>query len=319
MTPTVSVLLTSYNRERYIGASIESVLAQTFEDFELIVVDDRSSDASVAVARAYAQRDKRVRVFENTTNLGDYPNRNHAASLAEGRFLRYHDSDDLMYPQCLATLVAALEAEPRASFALSTAWAWPGGPCPMLSTPRMSYQREFLGRGMFMCGPSCALFRREPFLRAKGFPTSGPHSDFLFWLRFCRTESALLMPADLFWYRIHSGQHLQGTDAAWDSVPLARAAWEALNASDCPLIGEEREQAKRNQAFNVVKQVYRDLRRWQPQLAIHRARQSGLSLAEWSKYLRRPQRSSLAGTPLTADGDYVIPDSARDPVGRTLA
>ena len=102
--PAVSVLMTAYNREQYIAAAIESVLAQTFADFELIVVDDGSADDTVAAARSY-EADPRVRVVVNERNLGDYPNRNRAAGLARGRFLKYHDSDDVMYPHCLATML----------------------------------------------------------------------------------------------------------------------------------------------------------------------------------------------------------------------
>src|SRR5690349_21051330 len=100
MTPKISVLMTAYNRASYIGAAIESVLAQTERDFELVVVDDRSTDDTVAVASAYLS-DPRVRIARNERNLGDYPNRNHAATLARGRFIKYHDSDDVMYPHCL--------------------------------------------------------------------------------------------------------------------------------------------------------------------------------------------------------------------------
>src|SRR5205814_9422266 len=70
--PLVSVLLTSYNREAFIAESIESVLAQTLTDFELIVSDDQSHDATVAIAQSYARRDPRVRVSVNEKNLGDY-------------------------------------------------------------------------------------------------------------------------------------------------------------------------------------------------------------------------------------------------------
>jgi glycosyltransferase involved in cell wall biosynthesis len=71
--PKVSVLTTVYNREKYLAACIESVLASTFQDWELIVVDDQSADNSVAIARSYAVKDQRIRVFVNETNLGDYP------------------------------------------------------------------------------------------------------------------------------------------------------------------------------------------------------------------------------------------------------
>ena len=149
MAPLISVLLTAYNRERYIAESIESVLAQTNGDFELIVSDDRSSDGTVAIANDYARRDSRIRVSSNERNLGDYPNRNHVASLARGRFLKYHDSDDIMYRHCLQAMAEPLEAEPRAGFALSGSRNWPGGRCPMRLTPRLAYEREFLGSGLF--------------------------------------------------------------------------------------------------------------------------------------------------------------------------
>ena len=96
--PLISVLLTAYNRQEYIAASIESVLGQSCGDFELIVTDDRSSDETLSIAREYERRDSRVRVHANERNLGDYGNRNFAASLATGEFLKFHDSDDVMYP-----------------------------------------------------------------------------------------------------------------------------------------------------------------------------------------------------------------------------
>ena len=101
--PTVSVLMTSYNHEQYIGAAIESVLASTFADFELIVVDDCSLDQTAALAHQYARTDRRIHVVTNDKNLGDYPNRNQAASYATGTYLKYLDADDLLYPHSLVT------------------------------------------------------------------------------------------------------------------------------------------------------------------------------------------------------------------------
>lgn len=303
--------MTAYNRERYIAAAIESVLAQTFTDFELIVVDDGSKDRTLDVARSYAALDPRVRVFANDSNLGDYPNRNRAASLARGRFLKYHDSDDVMYPHCLATMVPMLEREASAGFALSMGSHWPGGPCPMLSTPRMSYQREFLGHGLFMCGPACALFRADVFHALGGFENVGAASDQLFWLRACAKYSVLLVPADLFWYRTHPQQELHSDRALREYVRVPGYVWDALNSPECPLEDDEREQAKRNHAFAVAKHAWRQMRRGQWRLAAYRLRACGLTLADWVRYLRRPRRSPLAGTPLTPDGDYVVPEWTR--------
>ena len=126
-SPRVSVLVTAYNREAYIAEALESVLAQTMEDFELIVSDDGSTDGTVAIAEEYARRDPRIRVSVNPRNLGDYANRRQAATVARGRFLKYHDSDDVMYPHCLAVMLDWLLKEPTAAFALSASHSWPGG------------------------------------------------------------------------------------------------------------------------------------------------------------------------------------------------
>ena len=137
--PAVSVLMTAFNRELYVGPAIESVLAQTLGDFELVVVDDGSGDRTVDIARSY-EADPRVRVIVNERNLGDYPNRNRAAALARGRFIKYHDSDDVMYAHCLETMVGALDTMPEAGFGLSVDSASsgghdsPDGPCPPLLT-----------------------------------------------------------------------------------------------------------------------------------------------------------------------------------------
>lgn len=311
--PKVSVLVTSYNREGTIAAAIESVLASRFGDFELLVVDNRSTDGSVEVARRYERLDRRVRVTVNEANLGQFGNRNRAAELARAPFLKYHDSDDVMYPHCLGALYGPLAAEPRAGFALSSGMAWAGGPCPMLSTPRQSYRREFLGHGMFFCGPAGALFRREVFAGLGGFEDRGAASDFLFWLRACRRVAVLLMPADLFWYRIHPGQELQ-TRAATESYARADAeVWRALAAADCPLDGDELEQARRNWAWNLSRRLRADLRAGDLATAGLRLRRCGLSLADWLRYLRRGRRDAFAGTPREADGGFVIPAWPPDP------
>lgn len=307
ITPVVSVLMTAYNRERYVGAAIESVLAQTYGDFELIVVDDCSQDGTAEVARGYA-RDPRVRVLMNERNLGDYPNRNNAARYARGTFLKYQDSDDLMYPHCLATMVGPLMAEPRAGFALSLGKYWQGGPCPMLLTPRMSYQREFLGAGLFMGGPACAMFRAEVFRGLGGLPEVGTGSDHIFWLKACAKVNVVLVSADLFWYRVHGGQEIQSERAARDYAVVPGEVWRMLNSQECPLEAAEREQAKRNWLFIIAKLTYRDIRDGRFGIARLRLRHVGLSLGDWLKYLRRPVRNIHAGTPLGEDGEFLIPD-----------
>ncbi|MBK8712927.1 MAG: glycosyltransferase family 2 protein [Niastella sp.] len=94
--PLVSVLMTAYNRQQFIAEAIESVLASTYQNWELIIVDDGSKDDTVAVTKSYAEKDNRIHVYVNEKNLGDYPNRNKAAFYANGKYLKYLDSDDLI-------------------------------------------------------------------------------------------------------------------------------------------------------------------------------------------------------------------------------
>jgi Glycosyl transferase family 2 len=306
--PLVSVLMTAYNREKYIGDAIESVLAQHFTDFELLVVDDRSTDRTVEIAREYELRDARVRVFVNDRNLGDYPNRNHAATLARGEFIKYHDSDDLMYPHCLGTMVGPMLAEPSAAIGLSLSRWFPGGPAPMLLTPHLCYQREFLGQGMFMAGPACGIFRRAIFLELGGFPERGVASDSLFWLHACARVNLLALPGDLFWYRIHAGQELQSSSAAAEYTRITAEEWAAITSAECPLLPEERERAKRTVVVKLVKALWTDLRSGNFDLARLRYEASGLSLFTLFKYCRPPRRGLFPGTPFRPDGEFIVPD-----------
>ncbi len=294
--PIVSVLMTSYNREAFIAESIESVLAQTFGDFELVVVDDCSQDGTIDVARSYEHLDPRVRVVVNDRNLGDYANRNRAAALARGGLLKYHDSDDVMYPHCLAAMVPPMRAFPQAAFGLSTGRDWFGGPVPMLLTPRLSFQREFLGSGMFNSGPAGAIFRADAFHALGGFADRGVASDYLFWLRACARVPVLLLPGDLFWYRVHGGQQLQHDGAAKQYAATIAETWQALKDADCPLTERERDLARRNVIAGQVKHLWRDMRAGR--FSVARARlAAGPSLAEWLRYIGRPHREAAAGTP----------------------
>jgi glycosyltransferase involved in cell wall biosynthesis len=294
--PAVTVVMTAFNRERYIAQSIESVLAQTFTNFELVIVDDCSTDRTVDVAARY-QSDPRVRIVRNDRNLGDYPNRNHGATLARGELLKYHDSDDVMYPDCLAVMTAGLRCAPSAAFALTAPHTWAGGPCPMLLTPQLAYERAFLGQGLFHLGPACALFRRRAFLEIGKFPEAGVHSDTLFWIRACRTVDIVLVRADLFWYRQHPGQEAARSGVEDEALAVEAAQWRALFDDACPLPQDVREQARRNHAYGMFSRAVRDARGGRPAFGLRRLRRSGLSIRDWTTYLRPPVRNQSAGTP----------------------
>jgi glycosyltransferase involved in cell wall biosynthesis len=297
VTPRVTVVVTVFNRARWLGASLESVLAQSYGDIAVLVVDDVSTDGSLEVAGQYAKWDARVRVVRNPRNLGDFGNRNQAAALVETEFFKFHDSDDMLYPHALQAMVPPLIAEPVAGMAASGHGEWAGGPCPLLLTPAQCYEREYLGGGLFMLGPAGLLFRTAAFRSVGGFDEVGPQSDLAFWLKACRTLSVLLVPNDLYWYRVHQGQENQSVAAHASRGRSARREWDALAHPDCPLSVPAREQARRHQAFNTARGAWRLGRagRWRDAAAF--LRDAGLSAGEWLRYLRRPQRVHGAGTP----------------------
>jgi len=114
----VSVCIPAYRAERFIAATIESVLAQTTDDWELVVADDASPDGTFEVAARYAG-DPRIRVERNPANLGPVGNWNHVVAQARGTYVKLLCSDDLLYPTCLARQAEALAAHPRAGMAAS--------------------------------------------------------------------------------------------------------------------------------------------------------------------------------------------------------
>jgi glycosyltransferase involved in cell wall biosynthesis len=138
-SPLVSILTTVYNREKYISVCIDSVLASTYGDWELIIVDDVSSDTSVAIARSYEKKDTRIKVYVNEKNLGDYPNRNKAASYAKGKYLKYLDADDLIYPHDIEVMLHTMEQFPEAGLGISQKVAEDIKPYPFLMDPKETF------------------------------------------------------------------------------------------------------------------------------------------------------------------------------------
>ena len=117
--PSVSVLIPSYNCARYLPETIESVLTQTLRDFELVVLDDRSSDSSSEVLERYARRDGRIRYRSNERNLGLVENWNACLDAARGKYVKFlHSDDKLTRPAALEQLVALLDEQPSASLAV---------------------------------------------------------------------------------------------------------------------------------------------------------------------------------------------------------
>lgn len=205
-SPLVSVLMTSYNREKYIGVAIESVLASTYENLELIITDDGSKDATVNIARSYAEKDPRVKVYVNEKNLGDYVNRNKAASYATGKYLKYVDADDYIYPWGLQLLVGMMEQFPEAGYGLCSLMPYEFKWYPFKLTPAETYKYNYFGPSILNKAPLSSIIKREVFEAVGGFSGKRYFGDYEMWHVLALKYDVVLMPDGIVWHRLHEEQ-----------------------------------------------------------------------------------------------------------------
>ena len=203
--PEVSVLMTAYNREKFILESIESVTQSTFKNLELIIVDDGSKDNTIELVRHAMQKDSRIRFYQNENNLGDYPNRNQAASYAKGKYILYVDSDDQIQPDAIAYCMKYFEAFPEADF--SVIYPHDDIQTPMMFDSETAIRKHFYEKSFLNLGPGGVVFKREFFLKNNAYSTQfGPTNDLYSHLKFAIKGNVLLLPYRYLIYRIHDGQ-----------------------------------------------------------------------------------------------------------------
>lgn len=244
--PSVSILTTCFNREKYLVACIESVLASSYQNWELIIVDDVSTDTSVAIAKRYEEKDARIKVYVNETNLGDYPNRNIAASYAKGKYLKYLDADDLIYPHGLEIMVHTMEQFPEAGLGISQKVVEDVKPYPFVMQPKETFTREFLMRGVLGLGPTGTIIRRDVFEKLGGFTGTRYVGDTELWCKIALTYPVVKMQDKLIFWRQHDDQEItKGQESFFYLEKSYINALKTLNDPLFPFTKEEIALAKR--------------------------------------------------------------------------
>ncbi len=119
VAPRVSIGLPVYNGQQYLRQALDSLLAQTFSDFELIISDNASSDATPEICREYAARDPRIRCVRHEVNRGAAWNFNYVFGLARGVYFKWHAHDDMLEPSFLERCVTMLDRDPQIVLAFS--------------------------------------------------------------------------------------------------------------------------------------------------------------------------------------------------------
>jgi glycosyltransferase involved in cell wall biosynthesis len=199
--PTVSVVMSVFNGERFLAEAIESILNQTFRDFEFIIIDDGSTDETPGILVSYQKADPRVAVLHQV-NKGQVPSLNSGCGLARGRYIARIDADDVALPERLERQIAYLEQNPQIALLgssisnidemgrhLST-WALPTG-------DKEIKERLFGLQDIPFCHVTL-VFRTEAFRAVNGYRTAfAPAEDYDLWLRMAERWQLSNLPEPL--------------------------------------------------------------------------------------------------------------------------
>lgn len=204
MSPKVSLITTVYNREKYLSQAIDSVLAQSYQNFELLIWDDGSCDTSLQIAKHYASIDSRVKVF-STNHQGRAVALRAAHDLASGEYIGWLDSDDYLADTALEETVALLEADQSigwvySDYQLIDAYSQNRG-CGKRCQIPFSMNRLLVDFMTF----HFRLIRRSIFDLAGGINTDFPCAvDYDLSLRLSEVANVYHLKRPLYFYRVHS-------------------------------------------------------------------------------------------------------------------
>ena len=209
--PAISIVLPTRNGARFLREAIESCLAQTYSDFELILVDDASTDATPDIAGDYARRDHRIRTITNRENLRLPRSLNIGFGSAVGRFFTWISDDNRFRPRALQTLAAVLDERPDVDVVYSD-YSVMDDAGNTVAFRRVSPIDQI---GQVNCVGASFLYRRSVHEALNGFDARKPLvEDYDFWLRAARRFRFEPLAVDLYEYRLHARSLSTEHDAA---------------------------------------------------------------------------------------------------------
>ena len=241
MIPTVSVVMVAYNGAALIGETLASLAAQTFADFEIVVVDDRSTDDTLRVLRAW--RDPRLRIIESDANGGPVRARNRAVAAARGRYIAALDQDDLCRPERFARQVAYLDSHPHTVLlgtatallrdgALGPSLRYASHTSPALTRWLLQIENPLVWSSVMLRADVAR--RLDPFTR----PDILYAEDFDLYHRMAEHGTVARLDAELLVYRLHAG----GASQRYETIMEANAA-RVLAEAYAPVLGGAAETA----------------------------------------------------------------------------
>jgi glycosyltransferase involved in cell wall biosynthesis len=216
MTPKVSIILTSYNHEFFLRESIDSVLSQTYPDFELFIFDDQSTDTSWEIINSY--HDKRIQAFQNPTNFGTCYIKDAIGDIYSGEFIGIHHSDDIWEPNKLEKQITYLEKhqEFAAIFTRARIINEKGEDFmdsdhfyfSVFNQPnrtRHEWLRHFFLKGNLLCNPS-VIIRKAPFNQLRTIKGLYQLSDLSLWVQICLAFDIHILQEKLVRFRVRDNE-----------------------------------------------------------------------------------------------------------------
>jgi glycosyltransferase involved in cell wall biosynthesis len=223
MVCIVSVVMTSYNHEKYLSGALDSVLNQTFQDFELIVVDDASSDGSREIIRQYQRKDSRIRTIFHDRNMGISLTTNDGFNAAAGEYVAYVQSDDLWLPEKLEKQLQVLEHDPNlivwSDAAIIDGTGKPTGRLFTEKYKAVEKQKSgnlfpALSKSNYICGQSMIL-KTAVAQEIRFDPKLVYANDYKFMLQLSRKYEFYFMDEPLVQYRIHGDNSISKNKDVW--------------------------------------------------------------------------------------------------------
>ena len=205
--PQVTVLMPVHNGARYLGDAVRSILAQTHEDFELLIIDDGSTDGSVGVINKFS--DPRIRLERNLVNLGLIATLNRGIELARGEFIARMDADDISLPERLACQLELMRTRPQLGVCGTYYEQFGSRPATVIELPTSHREiRESLLHFGCVLGHPTVMIRREVLARTGlRYDPDFPHAeDYRLWSELIWCTEFANLPKSLLHYRTHSRQ-----------------------------------------------------------------------------------------------------------------
>jgi glycosyltransferase involved in cell wall biosynthesis len=196
--PFFTVITVTYNSSQFVRDAIESVLASTFTDFELIIGDDCSTDNTWGIIKEY--NDPRIVKYQNETNLKEYPNRNKALNMATGEWVIFIDGDDLIYPHSLAFIFDMIQKAPDVSMLLLR-WFRNNIFYPILISPRDFYMEQYFGEGFLGTAFSNVFFNRKILLLNGGVSLEHVFGDDYLRMKIALSHNMMIISDQLTFWR----------------------------------------------------------------------------------------------------------------------